>query len=161
MAISTCTAPSTMKLYWTIGYSVNTMPIGLDDYKLRSFPSMRMTFTVYQPSTFIPLHFIINPHHYHLLMVYITYTSLWNHHHDTAYPENLWSTTNAFAFTQIWSEEIPHHFWGCMVCIQVHYCSIGSELIVYFRDYLHQYPMINTNKLDTQVIEAFLASIHA
>jgi len=29
---------TTMKL-WTIGYSVNIIPIGLDDYKLHSFPS--------------------------------------------------------------------------------------------------------------------------
>jgi len=29
------------------------------------------------------------------------------------------------AFAKIWSEETPNHFWGCMVCIQVHYYSIG------------------------------------
>ena len=40
VAISTCTSPSTTKLYWTIGYGANTLPIGLDDYELYSLPSV-------------------------------------------------------------------------------------------------------------------------
>ena len=57
------TSPFTTKLYWTVGYGVNTIPISLDDYELRSF------------TKYLTSHFI----NHNLLMIFIIVeSSSWN-----------------------------------------------------------------------------------
>jgi len=56
--------------------------------------------------------FIINPHQYHQLMVYITYTSLWKHHHVS---REFMMYINCFHFLLKLIGEMPHNF----LCIEI------------------------------------------
>ena len=78
-----------------IGYSVNTMSIGLDDYKLRSF---HQDFHSLSPSTFIlsissSTHSLSSTHGIHYIYIIVE-----NHHHDMVYPENFIKYNKCFRF---------------------------------------------------------------